>query len=235
MDSSGGSFVLSPVFNLKNGEWQVSILSDYSTVSPVMEAYDAGNLPTPSPSPYIQPGSQLFSSGVPTGATLQGAFPMDSTNQASTQELWSILLAYMRLVLSTIAFFLSPILQLFYGRMDDKGLDSRRVDVKESAQVYEESLLTKADREDQTERSTLSVVGKMASYQHLNADSLLVEACGGKLMVAVRPGGVVASTDHVVVDQDGRKVDPTVTRLNKEICLLEFDGETKGAFRISVA
>jgi len=52
-DVGGGPFVLSPVIDLKAGEWQVSILSPYTAAQ--ASENDFGNLPTPPPSPQLRP------------------------------------------------------------------------------------------------------------------------------------------------------------------------------------
>lgn len=56
--STGGQFVVSPVYelNTRNGDWQISLTTPYSPVTPPVERV---SLPTPPPSPRLRPVAHL--------------------------------------------------------------------------------------------------------------------------------------------------------------------------------
>lgn len=249
MDPSGGRFVMSPVFNLKDGQCQLSILSSCKSIRPHSE-FDSGNLLTPPSSPHLKPSSPPLSYHETSTSVSPGHNPQlgpalrNSSEDASPFEIQTpapgtIILAYL---LSMATFLFAPLYPFLFGRIGEN------VDVSNSGPTDEKESQATRERLSTIESESENQVTLAASEVPVAADDhgpgqlhnfslhlLLVETRGGNVTAAFRSTGVAISTALIAVDLNGHKVDSKFTKLDEYSSLLEVDGGTGGLLKISVA
>jgi len=127
----------------------------------------------------------------------------------------------------------TPLYRLFFGRIQEEinewGTGS--IDVNESRVTPgQEVSLVESENESQVMPARSDVLTTADDHEpglllpHPSPNSLLVETYGKPFRAAVRFTDVAISTSLITVDLNGRKIDPTFTRLDEYISLLEVEG-----------
>jgi hypothetical protein len=249
-DPSGGAFILSPVYNLKGRQYQISVLSEYKSIKLETEP-DLGNLPTPPPSPRLRPSSPPsppretfipeFIPSDPASSLVQNDCDEDGYTEIQAPAIVDTLLAYF---ISIAILLFTSLYQLFFGR---PGEDINERDTGDREEKYpmmgeQDASAGKSESEPQVTPVTpvahaLVVAQQSRPDQHpkLLSHSLLVETHGGKVRAAFRSADPATPSALLTVELNGRKIDPTFTKLGECISLLEVDGGTGGSLKITVA
>ena len=251
IDPSGGSFVLSSAFNLKDGQHQLSILSySVSIRSQLHSEVDPGNLPTP-PSPGLLGSPSLSSrekssvhrapsTGPDSLSPARNPFEGTFRRQIQTPALKAVLLAY---IISMATFLFAPLHQLLFGRTgkaiseSDAGPEHEQPSGQVTPEDYGSTVEMESD--NQATRATSELLAaedyhKPRQLPHLG-HSLLVETRGGRVMAALRSTGVTVTTLPITVESNGGKLNPTFTKLDDCTLLLGIDGGIGGPLTISLA
>jgi hypothetical protein len=241
-DPMGGAFILSPVYNLKDGQYQISVLSEYKSIRLQIEEPDLGNLPTPPPSPRLRPSSPSLSPrersvsesilSDPDSSLVQNDSDDDGYTETQAPAIVDTLLAY---IISIATLLFTPLYQLFFGRPGENTDEWDTGDREEKHPMMgEEDALAGKQVPPVIPVTRALVVADQSRHPKLLSHSLLVETHGRKVRAAFRSADLATPSALLTVELNGRKMDPTFTKLDEYISLLEVDGGTEGSLKITV-
>jgi len=241
-DPMGGAFILSPVYNLKDGQYQISVLSEYKSIRLQIEEPDLGNLPTPPPSPRLRPSSPSLSPrersvsesilSDPDSSLVQNDSDDDGYAETQAPAIVDTLLAY---IISIATLLFTPLYQLFFGRPGENTDEWDTGDREEKhPRMGAEDALAGKQVPPVIPVTRALVVADQSRHPKLLSHSLLVETHGRKVRAAFRSADLATPSALLTVELNGRKMDPTFTKLDEYISLLEVDGGTEGSLKITV-
>lgn len=258
VDPSGGEFTLSPAFDLADRKLQVSILSPHSFVKTSPQE-EADILPTPPPSPRLEPIARPSPSRESTISTIA---PLSDTGEESLKvkpksapvvtlrpplniryPLLSGLRALKFIFTVTAVWFVLLYRLLFRRPKADPISDGGYTDGEATTLTPDEAAgsTESYDTHDEAEVVPIITEPKTREDDMIYMDTSpasspsseqLVELKGGLVRIAARSVSGAPLVEHIVVEVNGDKQVPSSTKFEGSIYLLNFDVDDGGLMRL---